>query len=175
MRNLWSNSAIKQNIFGIQVIKESDPSIGDEDGKWTSGRHDNRVIRRSLATAPFIQHVWWEMTVPTIKVGAANTISPLSYVVLDVGTTLIVFSKADSHSIYSALPGGQLNSSYGVYILWCNVACTYRRNIYFNIGGYDFGVPAKNLIWEQLDSVVLWINSILGVWKWGLVSLEPCF
>jgi len=26
-----------------------------------------------------------------------------------------------------------------------------RRNVYVNIGGSEFGVPATDLIWEQLD------------------------
>ena len=81
-------------MFGVQLIKQFDSYTGDEDGKWTFGGRDNSVIRGSRVTAPLIQHVWWEITVPTIKVGAAKTTSSSSSVIMS--TTLIVLSKTDS-------------------------------------------------------------------------------
>src|SRR5271155_3332229 len=120
MQNLWSNNVIKQNMFGVQLIKEADSSTGHDGGKWTFGGYDTSVIRGSLATAPLIQQVWWQINVPTIKVGSVRSITPSSSVIIDTGTTLIVLSKSDCDSIYSSLPGGQLNSRYGIYTLWCN-------------------------------------------------------
>ena len=54
MRNL-SNDVIKQNKFGVQLIKESSSSTDHGGGKWTFGGYDSSVIRRSLATATLLQ------------------------------------------------------------------------------------------------------------------------
>jgi hypothetical protein len=35
--------------------------------------------------------------------------------------------------------------------------------VYFNIGGSDFGVPAADLLWEQVDSQ----NCYGGIQSWG--------
>src|SRR5271155_2384244 len=167
MSNLWSNSVIKQNMFGVQLIKEADSYTGHSGGKWTFGGYDSTVIRGSLASAPLIQQAWWQINVPTVKVGTSySSISPTSTMIVDTGTTLILLSQTDCNSIYASLPGGQLNSRYGVYTLWCNAtssAYTGRRNVYFNIGGSYFGVPAADLIWEQLDSQ----NCYGSIQSWG--------
>jgi hypothetical protein len=165
MQNLWSNSVIKQNMFGVQLIKFSDSYTSHDGGKWTFGGYDSSVIRGTLATATLVRQAWWEITVPTIKVGSKKSFTPSSTVIVDTGTTLILLSKSDCDSIYSALPGGQLSSS-GYYTLWCNAtSSTYsgRRNVYFNIGGSDFGVPAADLLWEQLDNE----NCYGAIQSWG--------
>jgi len=166
MENLWTNSVIKQNMFGVQLIKFSDSYTGHDGGKWTFGGYDSTVIRGSLASTPLLQQAWWEISVPNIKVGSKKSFTPTSSMIVDTGTTLILLSKSDCDNIYGALPGGQLNSQYGVYTLWCNATSdTYsgRRNVYFNIGGSDFGVPAADLLWEQIDSV----NCYGAIQSWG--------
>jgi hypothetical protein len=166
MQNLWSNSVIKQDMFGVQLIKFADSYTGHDGGKWTFGGYDSTVVSGSLATATLIRQAWWQINVPSIKVGSVTTVTPSSSVIVDTGTTLILLSKTDCDSIYSALPGGQLNSQYGVYTLWCNATSnTYsgRRNVYFNIGGTYFGVPAEDLLWEQIDNV----NCYGSIQSWG--------
>jgi hypothetical protein len=166
MQNLWNNDVIKQNLFGVQLIKFSDSYTGHDGGKWTFGGYDTSIIRGSLATTPLLQQTWWEISVPTIKVGSVKSFTPTASMIVDTGTTLIVLSKADCDNIYSALPGGQLNSQYGVYTMWCNATSdTYqgKRNVYFNIGGSYFGVPAADLLWEQIDNV----NCYGAIQSWG--------
>lgn len=165
MQNLWNNNVIKQNLFGVQFIKESE-SGSSNGGKWTFGGYDTAVIRGSLSTAPLVQQVWWEINVPTMRVGSRATYTPTSSVILDTGTTLVVLSQQDCNNLYSSLPGGKYNSQYGIYTLWCNAtsaAYTGRRNVYFNIGGTDFGVPAADLIWQQVDSQ----NCYGSIQSWG--------
>lgn len=165
MQNLWSNSVIKQNMFGVQLIKFADSYTGHDGGKWTFGGYDSSIIRGSLATAALVRQAWWEITIPTIKVGSKSSFTPSSTVIIDTGTTLILLSKSDCDNIYASLPGGQLSSS-GFYTLWCNATSdTYKgqRNVYFNIGGSDFGVPAEDLLWEQVDSV----NCYGAIQSWG--------
>jgi hypothetical protein len=165
MQNLWSNSVIKQNMFGVQLIKFSDSYTGHDGGKWTFGGYDSSIIRGTLATAALVRQAWWEINIPTIKIGSRKSFTPSSTVIVDTGTTLILLSKSDCDNIYSALPGGQLSSS-GYYTLWCNAtSATYtgRRNVYFNIGGSYFGVPAADLLWEQLDNV----NCYGAIQSWG--------
>jgi hypothetical protein len=163
MSNLWSGNVIKQDMFGVQLIKYSESST--DGGKWTFGGYDTSVIRGSLATASLTRQAWWEISIPTIKVGSVKSITPTSTVIIDTGTTLILLSKSDCDSIYSSLPGGKLSSS-GYYTLWCNATSntyTGRRNVYFNIGGSEFGVPAADLLWEQVDDV----NCYGGIQSWG--------
>lgn len=165
MQNMWGDGLLKQDMFGVQLIKESE-SGGSNGGKWTFGGYDSSVIRGSLATASLVQQVWWEINVPAIRVGTTAQYTPTSSVILDTGTTLIVLSQTDCNNIYSSLPGGKYNSQYGVYTLWCNAtSATYsgRQNVYFEIGGTFFGVPAEDLLWEQLDNQ----NCYGSIQSWG--------
>ncbi len=165
MQNLWSKNVIKQNMFGVQLIKFSDSYTGHDGGKWTFGGYDSSIIRGSLASAPLVRQAWWEIIIPTIKVGSVSSFTPSSSVIVDTGTTLVLLSKSDCDNIYASLPGGKLSTS-GFYTLWCNATSdTYkgRRNVYFNIGGSDFGVPAADLLWEQVDSQ----NCYGGIQSWG--------
>jgi hypothetical protein len=163
MDNLWNNNVIKQDLFGVQLIKyDESPTNG---GKWTFGGYDSSVIRGPLATAPLTRKAWWEIAIPTVRIGSKKSFTPSSTFIVDTGTTLILLSKSDCDNIYSALPGGKLSSS-GYYTLWCNAtSSTYsgRRNVYFNIGGTDFGVPASDLLWERVDAV----NCYGGIQSWG--------
>jgi len=167
MQNMWSDSLLKQDMFGVQLIKDSADTSTSNGGKWTFGGYDTSVIRGSLSTASLVQQVWWQINVPSIRVGTSySSFTPSTTFIVDTGTTLILLSKSDCDTLYSNLPGGQLNGQYGVYTLWCNAtSSTYtgRRNVYFSVGGSYFGVPAADLLWETLDNE----NCYGAIQSWG--------
>ena len=152
LNSMYGDNLLTQDVFGVQLIKASSSNSGG--GAYVFGGYDSSAVRGSFSTTPVTQQAYWQIKVPTITVGNTKQVEAVNEMIIDTGTTLILLSSGEATNVYSGLPGGEYDSSVGGFKLFCNATDSQysgRQNVYFNIGGHNFGIPAADMLWEQID------------------------
>jgi hypothetical protein len=152
LANMLTQKLIPKAVLGLQYIKTFQWSYDGGGGYWTFGGWDTSVIVGALTWVPIIEAAYWKITLPRVRVGSVYSYAPSRPVIVDSGTTLILLDPESVANIHKYLPGGRLSETDGTghWQIFCNAtsdAYTGSRHVYFNIGGKDWGVPARDLAW----------------------------
>ncbi|ORY84484.1 aspartic peptidase domain-containing protein, partial [Protomyces lactucae-debilis] len=169
LSNMLTQKIIPKAVLGLQYIKTRQWSYEGGGGAWTFGGWDTSAIVGALTWVDITEPVYWKINLPKVRVGSVYEYVPTQQVIVDSGTTLILLDPTSVANIHKYLPGGRLSATDGTghWQIFCNATSDYytgSRNVYFSIGGKDWGVPARDLAWYPEQAYPGYCYSLIQPW-----------
>lgn len=147
---LVASKAIKSNVFGISLNRDSD---GGNTGEINFGAPDTSKFTGSLSYQPVTSNPAGDWAIPLANVGFGTTqagiTGKLAYI--DTGTSFIFCPPDQAATFYAIVPGAKITST-GATVTY-SVPCDTTTALTFTFGTTTYSVSPKDWISPSVNGV----------------------
>lgn len=133
---------------------------GDNDGEVSFGGVDAAKFQSgTLVTFPNVNaQGFWEGALGGVSVDGTDLGLQNRTAIHDTGTTLVIAPASDAAAVHAAIPGSKSDGQGGF-----TIPCTSTAVVALNLGGADFSIDPRDLLFQPVDPNDLTGDCVSGI------------
>jgi hypothetical protein len=144
---------LAQPVLAVRLVDTNKVTGAKGGGEYTFGAINSRYVAGEIVYTPVTSSSFWGVPFDGIFMRGQSVMSPNDFpgAFIDTGSTLISTSTATAALINGQIPGATLNATLEAWQVPCSSTdlTVTAPNLFFQINGVRFGVPAADLAYQS--------------------------